>query len=121
MLEDRFAQHDKEIVDKFIDPNGNIQMSTYDYVVRPSADAVSGPITVTLPPVSEAKGRWYSIIAREADAVNTITIQDKDDSECWLGDIELNDKCDRILAYSDGLAWNICGTSGAYGQTLQQL
>jgi len=121
MLEDRFAQHDKEVVDKFIDPNGNIQMTTYDYVVRPSADAVSGPITVILPPVAEAKGRWYSIIARVADAINTITIQDKDDSECWVGDIELNDKCDKVLAYSDGLAWFVFGTSGVYGQTLQQL
>ena len=30
---------------------------------------------------------------------------DKNDSECWLGDIVLNGKCDRCLLYSDGLAW----------------
>lgn len=106
MLEDRFAQHDKEIVDKFAEPNANYEMSTYDYQVRPSADEDSGAITITLPRVAEAKGRFYSIVARDADAVNTITIQDRDDSECWLADIVMNGKCDRLLLYSDGLLWH---------------
>lgn len=105
MLEDRFAQHDKEVVDKFIDPAADVQMNVWDYVVRPSANAASGPWTLTLPPVAEAKGRFYSIICRNADAVNTITITDDDDSECWLGDIVMNGKCDGALMYSDGLAW----------------
>lgn len=104
-LEDRGAQHDKEVVDKYHNPNANYEMTTYDYVLRPSADGDSGPIAITLPPVAMAKGRWYSIIVRNADAVNTVTIQDKDDSECWVGDIVLNGKCDRCLLYSDGLAW----------------
>jgi len=121
MLEDRFAEHDKEVVDKYIDPTGNVQMTTLDYVVRPSANALTGPITLTLPPVADAKGRWYSIIAREADVINTITIQDDDDSECWVGDIEFNGKCDRVLLYSDGLAWWPDGISGVYGQSTQQL
>jgi hypothetical protein len=106
MLEDRFAQHDKEIVDKFHDPAADYQMTTRDYVLRPEADGDVGPIVITLPPVAEAKGRWYSIIARNADPVNTITIQDKDDSECWMGDIVFNGKCDRMLFYSDGLSWH---------------
>ena len=55
-LEDRGAQHDKVIVDKYVNPNDDYQMSTRDYVVRPSADPTSGPITVTLPAVAEAKG-----------------------------------------------------------------
>ena len=105
-LEDRFAQHDKVIVDKYHNPNADYQMTTRDYVLRPSADGDSGAITITLPPVAEAKGRWYSIICRNADAVNTITIQDKDDSECWVGDITMDGKCDRLLLYSDGLAWH---------------
>jgi hypothetical protein len=108
MLEDRFAQHDKEVVDKFIDPNASILMTTRDYVVRPSADTASGPIYVILPPVADAKGRFYSILARNADAVNTITITDRDDSECWINDIVFNGKCDRVLMYSDGLAWIPC-------------
>jgi len=107
MLEDRFAQHDKEVVDKFHNPNADYAMNVWDYVLRPSADADSGPITITLPPVAEAKGRIYTIIARNADAVNTITIEDRqDDSECWLGDLVMNGKCDRFVGYSDGLAWH---------------
>ena len=108
-LEDRGAQHDKIPVDKYHDPNANYQMTTRDYVLRPSADAASGPITITLPPVTEAKGRFYSICVRNADPVNTITIQDQNESECWIGDIVLDGKCDRLLMYSDGLMWVPCG------------
>ena len=111
MLEDRFAQHDKVVVDKFIDPNATVFMTTRDYVVRPSADGDSGPIILALPPVAEAKGRFYSILVRNADAVNTITVVDLDDSECWT-DIVLDGKCDRLLLYSDGLAWFPLGAAG---------
>lgn len=104
-LEQNNEQHYREVVDKYIDPNADVQMTTRDYVVRPSADGDSGPITLTLPPVADAKGRFYSIITRNADVVNTVTIQDLDDSECWVGDIVHNGKCDRSLLYSDGLAW----------------
>ena len=103
-LEKNNEQHYREVVDKFVAPNANYQMNTRDYVVRPSSQGV-GPITITLPPVSEAKGRFYSIIARAASAVNTITIADRDDSECWDGDLTLNGKCDGVLLYSDGLSW----------------
>ena len=113
-LEDRFAQHDKEVVDKYTNPQADVQMNVWEYVVRPSADIGSGPWTLTLPPVAEAKGRWYSIICRNADAVNTITITDDDDSECWMGDIVFNGKCDRALLYSDGLAWTPVGTPGEW-------
>ena len=102
-LEDRGAQHDKEVVDKFIDPQGSVGMTTRDYVVRPSA--LYAPMVIVLPPVAEAKGRFYSIVVRAADVVNTITITDRDDSECWA-DIILNNKCDRLLMYSDGLFWH---------------
>lgn len=113
-LEDRFAQHDKVIVDKYHDPNAAYLMTTRDYVLRPSADVISGPIILVLPPVAEAKGRWYSILARNADAVNTITVTHRDDSECWIADIVLNGKCDRLLLYSDGLAWIPIGNVGAW-------
>lgn len=109
-LEDRFAQHDKVIVDKYVNPAADYYMTTRDYVVRPAADGVSGAFTVYLPPVAEAKGRFYSIVCRNADAVNTITVADLDDSECWAGDVTLNSKCDRVLAYSDGLCWFMAAT-----------
>lgn len=114
MLEDRGAQHDKVVVDKYHDPEVTYFMSTRDYVMRPSANGISGPIVMILPPVAEAKGRFYSIIARQADAVNTISITHLADSECWPADIVLNGKCDRCLLYSDGLAWLPC--TGGPGQ-----
>lgn len=111
-LEQNNEQHYREVPDKYIDPAVDITMTTRDYVVRPSASNASNAITVTLPPVAEAKGRFYSILARQADAVNTITITDNDDSECWLADIVLDGKCDKILLYSDGLCWHPLGAGG---------
>jgi len=112
-LEDRFAQHDKVIVDKYHNPNADYAMANYDYVLRPSADEVSGPITITLPPVAEAKGRFYAIVSRDADGTNTITIEDNnDDSECWANNIVMNNACERCLLYSDGLAWFPAYTGG---------
>jgi len=104
-LEQNNEQQYREVVDKYVNPNADYQMTTRDYVVRPSAGPSTGAITLTLPPVAEAKGRFYSIIARDADGTNTITIADKNDSECWEADIALNGKCDSELLYSDGLAW----------------
>lgn len=113
-LEQNNEQHYREVVDKFHDPEVTYQMNTRDYVLRPAADTLSGPIVITLPPVADAKGRFYSIIARNADAVNTITIADKDDSECWPADITLDGKCDRVLLYSDGLAWHAWGSQSGW-------
>ena len=108
MLEDRFAQHDKEVVDKYHNPNSNYEMSVRDYVLRPYADADSGPITITLPPVAEAKGRFYSVLCRGASWANSVTITDKGDSECW-DDVILYDNCHAMLWYSDGLYWHMLG------------
>lgn len=114
-LEQNNEQHYREVVDKFVNPNADYQMSSRDYVVRPSADGDSGAITITLPPVAQAKGRFYSIICRNADGTNTVTIADKDDSECWAKDIVMDGKCDRLLLYSDGLAWMPSFTGGFPG------
>ena len=103
MLEDRFAQHDKEVVDKYIDPGVSVEMVTSDYVVRPELTIAS--TVIVLPPVAEAKGRFYSIVCRTLGQGLTVTITDKDDSECWA-DVVLNSKCDSILLYSDGLFWH---------------
>ena len=108
MLEDRFSQHDKVIVDKYHNPEIDYIMSVRDYVLRPIANEVTGPITITLPPVAEAKGRFYSILCREVAWPNTITVTDKDDSECWE-DIIFFNSCESILMYSDGLYWHMLG------------
>lgn len=106
MLEDRFAEGAGQLVgDTYVDPTANYTMSPKDYRVRPS-NASGGGITITLPPVAEAKGRLYSILVRDADTFNTVTIADNnDDSERWGGDIALNSPGDRMVLYSDGLAW----------------
>lgn len=104
MLEDKFAQHDKIPGDTFVNPTSDYQMRTWDYRVRPAADATSGPITITLPPVTEAKGRLYSILATEADATNTVTVSDGAISTPW-SDVVLNTANTGRLFYSDGLSW----------------
>ena len=116
MREDRFKHHDQGM-DKYVAPNADYQMTVRDYVLRPSADPVSGAITITLPPVAEARGRFYSIIARDADGTNTITIEDMDDSECWPGDLTMNGKCDRSFFYSDGFAWLAASDLSTYSDT----
>ena len=37
-LEQNNEQHYREVVDKYVNPNANYQMTTRDYVGRPSAD-----------------------------------------------------------------------------------
>ena len=108
MLEDRFAQHDKEIVDKYHNPEADYTMSVRDYVLRPKADGDSGPIVIILPPVAEAKGRSYSFLCRGADGINSITITDNGDSECWE-DVIFYNCCESVLFYSDGLYWHMLG------------
>jgi len=109
MLEDRSSQHDKVVVDKYHNPAANYTMTVRDYVLRPSANADTGPITITLPSVAAAKGRFYSIVTREADGVNSITITDANDSECWTDDIVYYESCAPSLWYSDGLYWHMVG------------
>jgi hypothetical protein len=76
--------------------------------VRLEATPVTGPYTVLLPKVTEAQGRRYFVVCRNADAFNTITIADDDDSECWEGDVVFNGKCDRAIFESDGQCWFRC-------------
>ncbi len=102
MLESLGAQH-QSVVDKYHNPFADYQMTSRDYVLRPYTVAAS--ITVTLPPVTECKGRFYSIRARACTLTNTITIQDQDESEGWEGDIVLYAAGQGCLLYSDGLAW----------------
>lgn len=115
MLEDKARQHDQQVVDKYHDPAAAYIMTTRDYVMRPSANNITGAFILTLPPVAEAKGRFYSIVPRDCDAVNTITITDQNDSECWLEDIILRAPCQSVLLYSDGLFWHAMGLAARPG------
>ena len=113
MLEKNFMSQ-SEIVNKFVDPSADYEMNSYDYVVRPNASA--GAITITLPEVSQCKGRFYSIVPR--DATNNITITDQGDSESWSGDAVLSNVGESAMFYSDGLKWTrICGYRVVRGET----
>ena len=105
MALERFgAQHQSAVVDKFHDPLATYVMTVRDYVLRPTV--VAAAITITLPPIADAIGRFYSIMSRgNASVALPITIQDNDDSEDWLGDIVLNAAGQGCLLYSDGVSW----------------
>ena len=105
-LEQNEEQQYREVVDKYIDSTVSVQMKNYDFVVRPNSAA---PLTLTLPPVAEAKGRCYSILNRGAAAA---VIADKNDSEGWTADINLSHD-DHITLFSDGLTWWPLNNTGA--------
>ena len=104
-LEQNNEQQYREVVDKYHDPVAYYQMTTRDYVLRPDSEDLLGEITITLPPVAEAKGRFYSIFAKYADMENPVWIVDKGDSENWEGRIELYATGQGCLLYSDGIRW----------------
>ena len=100
---ERYINAALETPDKFVDPIISTQLGVQDQVVR--ASTVAASITITLPAVAEAAGKWYSIIFRSKTAAYTVTVADKDDSEDWAGDITLANAKDAVLAFSDGLTW----------------
>ncbi len=103
-LEQNNEQHYREIVDKYHDPFANFQMRTWDYVLRPYVDGAA--ITVTLPPVTEAKGRFYSIMAgANVNNTNNVTITAIGSAD-WPEDVVLNEEGRGVIFYSDGLKWH---------------
>ncbi len=62
-------------------------------------------ITITLPPVSETKGKLFSILTRAATPALPVTIADKDDSEGWGGDYAFVAAGNSVMFYSDGIKW----------------
>lgn len=105
---ERLGEQHVQVVDKFHDlVDVDYTMNVRDYIVR--ASAVAAAITITLPPVAEAKGRFYSIFILAATGTFTVTLDDNnDDSERWfLTGIPFNERGQGALLYSDGRRWNI--------------
>lgn len=100
-LEKNAEESYREVPDKFAEPSADYQLSVQEQVVR--AAALLADITITLPPVAEARGKWYSIIMTADD--NNVIVADHDDSEYWPGDITLAGAGDRLLLFSDGRCW----------------
>ena len=117
-LERKIIENDT-VNDKIQIVTANLTMTVRDQVVRVSASPATGALTVTLPSVVQARGMFFSIVARDADGTNTITVEDKaNDSEYWNGDFTLNGGGDKLLMYSDGITWHeISDLSGHTGTT----
>ncbi len=97
------------VVDKYHAPiDANYSMNVRDYVLRPRA--LTQDITITLPPVVEARGKFYSVIADDlgnaaAVGLNWVTITHDNDSADWEADVILKEKGRGHVFYSDGLKW----------------
>ena len=78
-------------------------MEVFEQVVLVDTDTVDGTFTVTLPPVAEAAGKFYSITV--IDAAGAVTVQDQDDAIDWSNITTLDADLDGVLLFSDGLKW----------------
>ena len=110
-LERLGAQH-MASVDKYAEPTTAAhQMTTRDYVVRVDAVDLASAVVVTLPPVSLAKGRYYTVMAKDATNTYTVTVQDFQsdgglgDSESWQANVVFNEAGRGAVFYSDGQHW----------------
>lgn len=92
---------DQQVIpnNKFI--SASTVLTPKDQVVVAS---ITGNITVTLPPVASARGKFYSIILR-ARSAGTLTVADSGDSEGWTNTTDQDAVGDCRLWYSDGLKW----------------
>jgi len=117
MAHDKKPYESHEVVDKILHAAVDTLMTPRDQCVRATANAVTTAITLTLPPVGDCRGLWFAIVTRDADNVNTVTIQDQDESENWPGDIVFDGPRESILLWSDGYSWHQCCQVGATGST----
>jgi len=78
------------------------ELKPYEHIVF--VDSTDGAITITLPPVAEAAGKFYSIICITYGS--DVTIADNDDSYSWSDEAASIDAAgDGALYYSDGFTW----------------
>ena len=96
---------DNTVYNKRVFPKEDIFLKVGEQVVRPFANADTGPFHIVLPPVNESAGKFVAIHALAADLVNTVTIVDRSDSEAWNGPYEMDGGGDQMLFFSDGRKW----------------
>lgn len=101
MLEERkLGIEDGQVRDKYEFATAALAMDVYDQCVE--CDSTAGAFAVTLPNVSLAAGKLYSI-SLIVDNGN-VTIQDNDESRDWA-DLVMTAANDYALLYSDGRKW----------------
>lgn len=103
MLETKFRENDT-VKDKHnaITATPAAALTIRDQVNIVSAASATA-ITVTLPPVSEARGLFFSFYMKLSNT-GDCTVQDQDDSLGW-SDAVMTATDDYLLLYSDGLRW----------------
>ena len=84
--------------------NTSDSLEVYEQFVRVDTNTNSQAFTLTLPPVSLAKGKIYAIAADVASG-DAITIADHDDSEDWTDISTMDATDDAVLLFSDGKRW----------------
>jgi len=84
--------------------NTSDSLEVYEQYVRVDTNTNSQAFTLTLPPVSLAKGKIYSI-AMDLAAGSALKIQDRDDSEDWSDITTMDLTDDAVLLFSDGKRW----------------
>lgn len=119
MLEERKAFiSDAQVRDKIRHLTATTSLNVWDQVVEVTA---SSAVIITLPNVSEAKGKIYSIGAIAADLTNTVTVADNDESLGWAvigGDFTLNGDGEYVVLRSNGESWELLASNIA-GETKQ--
>lgn len=89
--------------DQSVEKSAACTLTLIENFVHATANAATGNYAVTLPNVSESKGRVFVIWATIADA-KTVTVQDQDESRDWV-DIALNADKDMAAVLSTGEVW----------------
>lgn len=96
--------HDMQKVDKFLEvDNADATLTVNQQVVVVRSD--DSTATITLPFVSDARGRTFSITAPDG-GTNTVTVQDNDESVDW-SNRSLDAANDQLILMSDGRRWII--------------
>ena len=107
----------KEIIDGTTGvTNYAVKTADYSMTVRDltvSALATTKKVTISLPSVAAAKGKTFTIFAAGASVTYPVVVQDLDDARGWNenGDISLTHAEDYVVFFSDGMRWQILGTS----------
>lgn len=85
----------------------SIYLTVNQRIVRITTVADGADLSVYLPPVSAAIGKFYNImlIARGDDEV--VSIKDLDDSLDWSDITDMDAVNDSVLLFSDGLKWTV--------------
>ena len=80
-------------------------LEVYEQVVN-CVTGATYTITITLPPVSLAMGKFYTV-KLITDGGQNVTVQDQDDSYDWAatGDLTLSSITDFGIFFSDGHKW----------------